>query len=371
MQQHIVLWGEIGTDRKALIAIDLNDEQKKVLIYAFPKEEVTEKLQDDLFQVWKNGGDYTFPENVLKWEISELGNADLPDGIELEKPELLAKAYANWLQKLDRLKKMEAFSSELSTIKNKVSELKDFDENIWNETKSKWQEILDAFSKNTISTSYKELLKLDIDEIFEALKAFKRIHKESDFEISQINFKALSKKIETCRERLIYPDEWNKIFDNLKNIQKEVKELPLMPKHSRILSGMLDSVFKEYKKYKETENQNKINGRITDLKRIAQKIQESIAKDEETYKHQFEKMMFYTKGKLSEKEIEERLKEGRPDSKEKLERIKSINKTIKSLEKSLEQKEKPNPNKKKEVKPIKEDKPTKSASKEAEETGQS
>lgn len=338
MQQHIVLWGEIGTDRKALIAIDLNDEQKKVLIYAFPKEEVTDKIQDDLFQVWKNGGDYSFPENVLKWEINELDKAVLPEGISVEKPEILTRAYANWLSKLNSFRVVETYAESLNLLKQKVLLLKEFDESVWNETKEKWQEILQAYSKNALSISQRELLKLDIDEIFEALKAFKRINKETDFEVSQINFKALTKKIEHCKERLIYPDEWSKTFDSLKNIQKEIKDLPLTHKHNRILFNQLNIVFNEYKKYRETENQNRTKQRISELKNIIKKIQEGIEKDKETYKQQFEKMVFYTKGKLSEKEIEERLKDSKKDNKGQIDKIKSIQKTIKSLEKSLEKK---------------------------------
>jgi hypothetical protein len=338
MQQHIVLWGEIGTDRKALIAIDLNDEQKKVLIYAFPKDEVTDKIQDDLFQIWKNGGEYTFPENVLKWEIKELDKAVLPEGLSVEKPEILTKAYANWLSKLNSLRVVETYAESLNLLKQKILLVKEFDDNLWNETKEKWQEILQAYSKNVLSISQREILKLDIDEIFEGLKAFKRINKESDFEVSQINFKALTKKIEYCKERLIYPDEWSKTFDTLKNIQKEIKDLPLTHKHNRILFNQLNTVFNEYKKYRETENQNRTKQRISELKNIVKKIQEGIEKDKEIYKQQFEKMVFYTKGKLSDKEIEERLKDSKKDSKVQIDKIKSIQKTIKSLEKSLEKK---------------------------------
>ncbi|MCB0502619.1 MAG: hypothetical protein KDD32_08035, partial [Bacteroidetes bacterium] len=69
MQQHLVVWGDIGTDRKALITIELKEEIGKVIYHAFPQEMVTKLLQDELFSVWKNGGECTFPEDTLKWEI--------------------------------------------------------------------------------------------------------------------------------------------------------------------------------------------------------------------------------------------------------------------------------------------------------------
>ena len=54
MNTRLVLWGEIGTDRKALIAIHLDEETAKIHIHAFPKEEVTKEIQDAVFVEWKN-----------------------------------------------------------------------------------------------------------------------------------------------------------------------------------------------------------------------------------------------------------------------------------------------------------------------------
>ncbi len=86
MQQHLVVWGDIGTDRKALITIELVEEKGKVIYHAFPQEIVTKELQDKLFTIWKNGGDYIFPEDTLTWEIDSKADNLLPEEIKLHIP---------------------------------------------------------------------------------------------------------------------------------------------------------------------------------------------------------------------------------------------------------------------------------------------
>ena len=48
MDTRLVLWGEIGTDRKALIAIYLDESIAKIHTYAFLKEDATKELQSKL-----------------------------------------------------------------------------------------------------------------------------------------------------------------------------------------------------------------------------------------------------------------------------------------------------------------------------------
>lgn len=56
--------------RQTLIAIHLDEKTcRKNHTYAFPREEVTKEVQDALFVEWKNGGEYTFPENAIHWQL--------------------------------------------------------------------------------------------------------------------------------------------------------------------------------------------------------------------------------------------------------------------------------------------------------------
>ncbi len=340
MRQRLVLWGEIGTDRKALIAINFDEEERKIFINAFPKEEITKEIQDSLFQVWKNGGEYKFPSNSFYWEVNETDDG-IPKEIKIHKPAIVKRSYDIWTKKLLSLRHFEAFQKNLLQIKSQ-SELKNNNlDTTWNSAKELWNKILSAHNETLLIKEHKELLKLNIDDVFNALKAKKRLNKENDFQFSLTNFKALNKKLDTCAERLIYPKEWNKTFNTLREIQQEVNDLPFMIKHERQLRKRINEIFKDFKKYKQTERENHLKSRIKNLSEVIKKLEKSISREEENYKMQYDKIVHYTRGRLSEKEIEERLayiKDKIASSKNK---IIDITKTIKSLKKKTDRKKDP------------------------------
>ncbi|MEZ5024379.1 MAG: hypothetical protein R2728_14150 [Chitinophagales bacterium] len=65
-------------------------------------------------------------------------------------------------------------------------------------------------------------------------------------------------------------------------------------------------------------------------------LQHGIDQDLESYEHQVEKMKHYTRGKMSDEEIEAQFKHLKDKSADKKKKIKSIERTIRQLEKKLE-----------------------------------
>ena len=100
MNTRLVLWGKIGTDRKALIALYLEEAAAKIHIYAFPKDEVSKEIQDALFVEWKNGGDFSFPENAHHWEIDANSDSILPEEVKVERVDIVLQSQHKWGKKL-------------------------------------------------------------------------------------------------------------------------------------------------------------------------------------------------------------------------------------------------------------------------------
>ncbi|MEZ5024378.1 MAG: hypothetical protein R2728_14145 [Chitinophagales bacterium] len=221
MQQHLVVWGDIGTDRKALITIELKEELGKVIYHAFPQEIVTKELQDELFSVWKNGGECVFPADTLTWEIDSNAENLLPEGVTLHKPGILINAQRQW-QKMVMLKSnFILFTEKVNLLKIEMESLKAFDEQLWNNAKTLWNEILQSKKDNLLNLHDADALKVSINSIYDGLKAFKRLNKEdNNYEESRSLLTLYDKQIKECREALIYPDEWNNIFNKLKNIPR-------------------------------------------------------------------------------------------------------------------------------------------------------
>jgi len=347
MQQHLVVWGDIGTDHKALIAIKMDTELNQVIYRAFPEEDVTKELQDQLFTIWKNGGEFIFPEDVPTWTVDASEDNILPSEIRLHKPGMLVTAQRHWSKKvvLDGTFKLE--SDKLHVLELEMDSLQHYEQSLWDKTRSLWEEILELRKKDELSWQNADELKLRINLIFDALKAFKRLNQEKNYDESLALFKLFGKRADECLEQLIYPDEWGKIANSMKGLQKELREAPLVMKHRRAIERKINAVFNDLRKYRKSDQINHLQDRIQGLNRVLRALKGAIERDSDSYKIQFEKLKHYTRGKLSDDEIREQLgtEKGRTSDKEK--KIKSITKTIRSLESKIENLKKPEPSRKK------------------------
>ena len=117
------MWGEIGTDRKALITFNLEEENAKIHIYAFPRENVTKEIQDALFVEWKNGGDYTFPENAIHWEIDANSDTILPENMKVDRLDTVLQSQHKWGKKLMSSKINQLLTDEVKRWIKAVSSL--------------------------------------------------------------------------------------------------------------------------------------------------------------------------------------------------------------------------------------------------------
>lgn len=340
MIQNIVMWGEVGTDQKVLFAIQLKEEDNKVHIYGFQKEKVTKEIQDKLFFEWKNGGDFEFPEGIYHWVVPASNDNILPEEVRVDRPEIIVSTQAAWGKKIMSARLNEVLLEEINLLNQKLQNINDFDQQLWDKTKDLWAKISDYRKQGELSWEHTDILKNGINEIFDGIKALKRIDTEKNDEESGHHFKNFIKKIEEQTTKLIYPDEWEKVFETLKAIQNEVKEFNFSWKQKRVLFDRLNDTFLELRKYRKTEFINKTKDRIRNLKSTIDGIIQSAERDKESYKAQFDKLMHYTRGKLSETEMAQRLGFIVDRIKEKEVKISNIGQTIQDLLKQVEKEEK-------------------------------
>ena len=349
MRQNLVLWGEIATDLKALLAIHLDEVEKKVTIHAFPKNELSDEVRDQLFNVWKNGGDYEFPEKSFQWEVNAEGDFSLPENIKLDRPQLLVNAQKDWLLRVQHAEILKLLHEEVNLLKIQADALTEYDQKIWNKTRALWDKVRKSQKEYKLQWEKVDELKFPINQIFDALKAFKRLSNEQSFEESLAMFKVFEKRIDDAKNDLIYPDKWNKIFNNLKLIQKDMKENQFKWKHRRQLQKDLNDVFSTLRNYRQVEFEKKAKDRVQHLKKTMNNLRSSIDRDKENYTMQVERMKHYTRGKMSDEEIERGLKSVRDKIKSKEKKLKDISKTLAQIKKKEEEKKKAEEQKKKEA----------------------
>jgi hypothetical protein len=183
-------------------------------------------------------------------------------------------------------------------------------------------------------------LKEKINGVFDALKAVKRINTENEDQANSVLLKQFHKRIEDLQSKLIYSDQWKFIFEELKKIQQELKDVPFRWNQKRNLYNAVNTIFDDLRKYRMTEVITKTKGRISQLNKILDGLKDSIARDHENYNMQVEKMQHYTRGKLPVEEIKSRFSYIFDRIKEKEIKADGIKQTIEQLKNDIEKEKK-------------------------------
>ena len=334
MQERLVLWGTIGNNIKSLLAIYLDDANNEVLIHAFPKEQVTEQVQNDLF-AWKNGAKYSFPQNDLIWHIDVNGDSLLPREISVEKPEFIQRAQENWSKFLMSRRIFQVCKEEIVLHKTFVQAGKKYEQANWDKTIQLWNKYTELLKSHELTFDHSRLLKAEVDDIFEILKTQKFQERQESQEKEKKALREFDKKLEALKALLIYPDEWNSIHEQLKGLNEELKILPVKHEARRKLFEKIDVIYKSLRSYKKTQNKAHLEKRLADLNRIVKSIDKSISRDQKNLEEQQQKIAFYTKGKGLNNGMNGLLQITQKKIDENVEKAKDIRKTIAKLEKEL------------------------------------
>ena len=340
MNTRLVMWGEIATDRKALITFNLEEDNAKIHIYAFPRENVTKEIQDALFVEWKNGGEFTFPDTAIHWEIDANSDTILPENMKVERLDTVLQSQHKWGKKLMSAKINQLLTDEVKLLEEKASVVAEYDQTLWDKAKTQWEKIASYQKKSEITWEQTAVLKDKINTVFEALKAVKRINSENDDQANAVLVKSYYKRIEDLQSKLIYNDQWKFIFDELKKIQAELKEATIRWNHKRNLYNQVNAIFDDLRKYRMTEVISKTKERINQLSKILDGLKDSIVRDNENYQMQVEKMQHYTRGKLTTEELQTRFGFIIERTKEKEVKVEGIKQTIAQLKNDIEKEKK-------------------------------
>jgi hypothetical protein len=225
-------------------------------------------------------------------------------------------------------------------LEEKTAVLAEYEQAAWDRAKTQWEKIASYQKKNEISWEQTMVLKDKINTIFEALKAIKRINNENEDQANVALIKKYEKQIEELQSKLIYNDQWKYIFDELKKIQAELKDASLRWNHKRNIYNHINVVFDDLRKYRMTEVVSKTQDRILQLNKILKGLKDSIARDNESYQQQVEKMQHYTRGKLSVEELQQRFGNILERTKEKETKADGIQQTIVQLKAQIDKEKK-------------------------------
>lgn len=292
MKSKLVIWGQNPAKERVLFALELLEEENKVKTFVFPEHIVTAEFEDQLHTAWKENKEVAFPEGYEESvrELSLIGDI-LPEGHTCERDDLLKRAQAEWHFVVLSSKLYNTYRSEIEEFRDRVEQAERYSSQVWDELKGFWDKIQRQMQEKNLFRSHANALRDETNLLFTRLKE-KRKDMDKEFqETSRQNFEQFSKKLDDLLEKVSKGLSLHVLFDDLKRMQQELKDLKLVKDHRNKIWNKLDDAFKQVKDKrfggnagesggdKEHSPANRLERRLTGLNDAIDKMEKSIHRD--------------------------------------------------------------------------------------------
>lgn len=296
MKTKLVLWASntanAGTDnpesQKVLVALELLPQDNKVKSWTIEGAEATDELYKTLMDKWRKDEAITFPSGSVETEneLSASGSL-LPESLEADNKDLLKRSHTEWLFIVLSNKLYQAYQGELDVLQANVESLETYNKSVWDTMKDFWDKVQTQINEQNIFREHSEALRERTNSLFAKLKDLRSLE-DSAFEIeSRKNFDEVSAQINKIEAELETAQDTFALFEALKNIQKDFKNIKLSRTLRTELWTKLDDAFKAVKNKRtpttpvnNAANETRLIRRIEGLREAIAKMQESIARDE-------------------------------------------------------------------------------------------
>jgi hypothetical protein len=285
MKSKLVLWGKNPEGKRALLALSLHDEDKVVHIHAIAEESITEDLENTLNNSWKQGEEVTFPEGTvhLKRELSLISNL-LPDGYTAEREDLVKRAQTEWHFMVLSSRLYMTYASELEEIKDRIERQETYGNHLWDELKGFWDKVQTQIVEKNILREHSNQLREITNSLFGTLKEMRKDLDRQFNEASKGNFESFQSKLEDIDQKISNGISLNVIFDQLKRLQNDFKNLKLSKDHRNKLWAKLDEQFKLVKEKRYGDGSASENSALSRLENRLKGLEEAINKMEKSIK---------------------------------------------------------------------------------------
>ncbi len=342
MKNKIVVWGTNAANERVLIALELKAEDNKVLLYTFPEAVVTEAFYNQMMNDWKNDKPIELPEHSLLERELAIADSLLPEDLKADdRSGVVQRAQTEWHFVVLSTKLHQAYQQELEEFREKIAALQHFDNGLWEDLRAFWDKVQEQTRERNLFRAHADNLRDNINNLFEKLRRLRNQMQDEARSASQVVYDAFIARLEEIEKTIAAGSaKLNTVFEELKVIQRDYREAKMTNEHRNRLWDRIDKAFKAAKERRFGPSANegslteRFDRRIAGLKEAAQRIQDSIRRDEEDLEFQNRKIAT-TEGQLEAqirvakiKMIEERLNVKR-------EKLKEILNTLSGLERQV------------------------------------
>jgi len=344
LKNKLVVWGTNDEAEKVLIALELQAEAGKVMLYTFPESITTEAFVTLMMDEWRNGGEVPFPEGTTTIERPlSIADSLLPNDLKVERgSDMILRAQTEWHFTVLSSKLHTAYEQELQEFKEKVAALSQFDKDVFVGLRSFWEKVQAQSRERNLYREHADHLRDNINGLFDDMKKLRTTVKTEFMVASEKIISEFNTALEDIEKRIAAGNvRIGPIFDELKQIQGRYREARITNEHRNTLWDRIDAAYKAAKesKYGPSANQGSAgeqqDRRLGGMQEAIKRMEDGIRRDDEELNFQ-RKRVDTTEGQLEAqirmakiKMIEERLSAKR-------EKLADMQKTIQQIGRQAE-----------------------------------
>lgn len=291
MKNKIVIWAKDEADKKFLLAIELIEKENKVNIYKFPENVLSEEFNKQLNSDWKDDKEVVFVDGyeTITKQLSVTDDL-LPDGLLVEKPEVITRAKAEWHFVVLSSKLYELYSSEVADIKDKVDKMQEYSSSAWEEIKTFWDKVQGQVNERNLFREHANELRDATNSVFDKLKEARKALDNKFKEESKEQAAFFHEQVANLKEKIKSGNSLQPIFDELKNLQKKFTKVKFANEDRNKIWGKIDEAFKELKEKKYGKSASgggdnsqsatsRLESRLSGLENAISRMKDSIDRD--------------------------------------------------------------------------------------------
>ncbi len=245
MRTRLVLWSKNENNERYLLALSLDEHKGDIDVWKLPEGIVNDELEDALMESWRKGEEISFPEGYtpVKTQIS-VTESILPEGLTAEDENLLKRVQAEWNFLVLSTKVYDNYRGKLEELKEKVASLTDFDSEVWESLRSFWSKVQGQVRERTLFKDHADEIRKETDELFNKMKELRSKWNEAFKARSKENYEKLLQEIKEVEDKIETNTRLKKLFDELKALQRKMREMEFTKSHRNRIWDRIDKAFK-------------------------------------------------------------------------------------------------------------------------------
>lgn len=339
MQNRFVVNGKIQNSQNVVLAYELLEADFKINLYVTDRKELSAEQLEFLHKGWTEGADFEFPSTTKL--INPDVNADtiLPEDIQSEEVGKVRHFQNEWAVHLLTNKLWEVYLIQLEGLKTKADELTTYSKDLFEDTKSLWEQVLENKKERNISQERLDKIKEDVNAIFEKLKTFRKAESEEFDKQAKAVVEGVTAKLDEVKKKVEENPNFKALSDEIKAIQQGIRNQRLPKTYEANIRKAFDDAFHYLSEARRNYFSSKNESRIAGLKDVITKMEASLIRDKKDLEYFTQKSNRPKVQALELQLIKVKLRQISDTIASKEEKLRDIYRTLDGLQRQTTQKE--------------------------------